>query len=50
MLASLVVHLVCAQEKDQKYMLLLDGLKLKDMESGIFSRHPTFALFSTENR
>ncbi|XP_076454703.1 dynamin-1-like isoform X3 [Babylonia areolata] len=38
------------EEKDKKYMLPLDNLKLRDMESGIFSRHPTFALFHTENR
>lgn len=38
------------EEKDKKYMLPLDNLKLRDVESGIFSRHPTFALFHTENR
>ncbi|XP_041370307.1 dynamin-1-like isoform X6 [Gigantopelta aegis] len=38
------------QEKDKKYMLSLDNLKLRDLESSIFSRHPTFAIFNTESR
>ncbi|KAJ8300049.1 hypothetical protein KUTeg_021568 [Tegillarca granosa] len=37
-------------EKDKKYMLPLDGLKVRDVESGILSRRPTFGVFSSENR
>lgn len=38
------------EEKEKKYMLPVDNLKLRDAESGILSRRPTFALFSSENR
>ncbi|XP_048245947.1 dynamin-1-like isoform X3 [Haliotis rufescens] len=38
------------EEKDKKYMLPLDNLKLRDVDGGIFSRHPTFALFNTDAR
>ena len=33
------------EEKDKKYMLPLDGLKVKDVESGLFSRRFSFAIF-----
>lgn len=35
-------------EKEKKYMMPLDGLKLKDIESGIFSKRFAFALFNVE--
>ncbi|UXI19473.1 hamartin [Sarcoptes scabiei] len=38
------------EEKDKKYMLSLDGLKIKDMESGFMSRRHTFALFNPDQR
>ncbi|XP_059138904.1 dynamin-1-like isoform X5 [Physella acuta] len=38
------------EEKDKKYMLALESLKLRDLESGLFSRHPIFALFNADNR
>ena len=38
------------EEKDKKYMLPLDQLKIRDVESGLFSRRHTFALFSTDGR
>lgn len=38
------------EEKDKKYMLPLDNLKIRDIESGFMSRRSTFCLFSTENR
>ncbi|CAG7718237.1 unnamed protein product [Allacma fusca] len=38
------------EERDKKYMLQLDGLKLRDMESGFMSRRHTFALFNPEGR
>ncbi len=38
------------EEKDKKYMLPLDQLKIRDVESGIFSRRHTFALFSSDGR
>lgn len=38
------------EEKDKKYMLQLDGLQVKDIESGFMSKRHTFALFNPENR
>nr|XP_027195879.1 dynamin-like isoform X2 [Dermatophagoides pteronyssinus] len=38
------------EEKDKKYMLPLDGLKIKDMESGFMSKRHTFALFNPDQR
>ncbi|CAG5133596.1 unnamed protein product, partial [Candidula unifasciata] len=38
------------EEKDKKYMLPLEGLKIRDLESGLFSRHTIFALFNADNR
>ncbi|XP_071801869.1 dynamin-1-like isoform X3 [Asterias amurensis] len=39
-----------AEEKDKKYMLPLDGLRLRDMESGFMSRRQSFALFLPDQR
>ncbi|KAJ6219368.1 hypothetical protein RDWZM_005180 [Blomia tropicalis] len=36
------------EEKDKKYMLPLDGLKIKDMESGFMSKRHLFALFNPD--
>ena len=33
------------QEKEKKYMLPLDGLKLRDVEAGFMGRSHKFALF-----
>lgn len=38
------------QEKEKKYMLSLDGLKVRDIESSFMSRRVQFALFSVNNR
>ncbi|XP_042899603.1 dynamin isoform X2 [Parasteatoda tepidariorum] len=38
------------EEKERKYMLPLDGLKIKDVEAGFMSRRHTFALFSPDQR
>lgn len=38
------------EEKDKKYMLPLDGLKLRDVEAGFMSRRHTFALFNPDQR
>jgi dynamin GTPase len=38
------------EEKDKKFMLQLDQLKIRDVESGLFSRRHTFALFSSDGR
>lgn len=46
----LAISLKSYQEKDKKYMLALESLKLRDLESGLFSRHPIFALFNADNR
>lgn len=38
------------EEKDKKYMLNLDGLKMRDVEAGFMSRRNTFMLFYPDNR
>ena len=38
------------EEKDKKYMLPLDQLKIRDLESGLFSKRHLFALFNTEGK
>ena len=37
-------------EKEKKYMLLLDQLKIKDLDSGLFSKRHLFALFIPDGR
>lgn len=37
-------------EKEKKFMLPLDGLKLRDIEQTFMSRRHTFALFNPEGR
>merc|ERR1719266_854935 len=36
--------------KDEKYMLALDGLKLRDLESGFMTRRHMFAIYQSEGR
>merc|ERR1719499_257354 len=38
------------EEKDKKYMLALDGLKLRDIESTFMSRRHMFAIYNPEGR
>ena len=38
------------EERDKKYMLPLDGLKIRDIESGFMSRRHTYALFNPDSR
>lgn len=38
------------QEKEKKYMLQVDNLKLRDVEKGFMSSKHIFALFNTEQR
>uniref|UniRef100_A0A673YKW9 Dynamin 2 n=1 Tax=Salmo trutta TaxID=8032 RepID=A0A673YKW9_SALTR len=38
------------EEKEKKYMLPLDNLKLRDVEMGFMSTKHTFAIFNTESR
>ena len=38
------------QEKDKKYMLSLDNIKVRDIEAGFMSRKHMFALFNTDAR
>jgi len=38
------------EERDKKYMLPLDGLKVRDIEGGFMSRRHTFALFNPDGR
>ena len=42
--------MMCLQEKDKKYMLALDGLKLRDLESGFMTRRHMFAIYNPEGR
>lgn len=37
-------------EREKKYMLQLDQLKIRDVESGLFSKRFTFALFYSDGR
>lgn len=37
------------EEKDKKYMLNLDGLRIRDIESGFMSRRSVFSLFNATN-
>lgn len=47
---SLLHHWVFSQEKEKKYMLPLDNLKLRDVEKGFMSSKHVFAIFNTEQR
>lgn len=38
------------QEKDKKFMLPLDNLKLRDIEAGFMSRRHMFAIYNPEGR
>ena len=38
------------EEKDKKYMLQLDQLKIRDLESGLFSKRHSFALFNGDGK
>lgn len=38
------------EEKEKKYMLPLDCLKVKDLESGFMSRRHVFAIFNPDQR
>nr|1DYN_A Chain A, DYNAMIN [Homo sapiens]1DYN_B Chain B, DYNAMIN [Homo sapiens] len=38
------------EEKEKKYMLSVDNLKLRDVEKGFMSSKHIFALFNTEQR
>ena len=42
--------LLSIQEKDKKFMLPLDSLKLRDMEAGFMSRRYMFAIYNPEGR
>lgn len=44
------IYFFIFQEREKKYMLQLDGLKLRDVEQGFMSRRHTFALFNPEGR
>ena len=37
-------------ERDKKYMIQLEQLKLRNQESGMFSRRPSFAIFNMEGK
>jgi dynamin GTPase len=51
-LQKIIKHSIChgSQEKDKKYMLNLDGLKLRDIEQGFMSRRHAIGLFNKDGR
>ena len=42
--------LCCFQEKEQKYQLRLDGVRLRDAEAGFISRKAAFAIFNPDQK
>lgn len=50
MIVSVRIQCQDEEEKEKKYMLPLDGLKIKDIEAGFMSRRNTFALFNPDQR
>ena len=38
------------QEKEQKYQLRLDGVRLRDAEAGFISRKHGFAIFNPDQK
>jgi len=40
----------CWQEKEMKYRISLDGLKMRDVDSGFMSRSIKFALFHVDGK
>lgn len=39
-----------SEEKDKKFMMPLDGLKIRDVEAGFMSRRNTFSIFYADNK
>ena len=50
MIDSFFFKCLLMQEKDKKYMLPLDQLKLRDIESTFMSRRHMFAIYQSEGR
>ncbi|NXM71402.1 DYN2 protein, partial [Serilophus lunatus] len=48
--SSLLPSRPLSQEKEKKYMLPLDNLKIRDVEKGFMSTKHIFAIFNTEQR
>ena len=46
----LTKHFIIFQERDKKFMLPLDSLKLRDLEAGFMSRRHMFAIYNPEGR
>lgn len=44
------VYLSILQEKDKKYMLPLDNLKVRDRDAGFMSKRHMFEIFNVEGR
>ena len=40
----------CHQEKEQKYQLRLDGVRLRDAEAGFISKKSAFAIFNPDQK
>ena len=46
----LTKYFIIFQERDKKFMLPLDSLKLRDLEAGFMSRRHMFAIYNPEGR
>lgn len=52
-ISELMIHTFCfpySQEKEKKYMLPLDNLKVRDVEKSFMSSKHIFCIFNTESR
>jgi dynamin GTPase len=38
------------KEKDKKYMLPLENLKIRDVEGGFMAKRPQFAIFNSDGK
>jgi len=47
---ALLIYVLFSQEKDKKYTVGLENLKVRDMDGNFMSRRLNFALFNIEGR
>ena len=46
----MVILMLRLQEKEKKYVLMLENIRIRDLEKGFISTKYGFALFNTEQR
>ncbi len=44
------LFLFIIKEKEKKYMVPLENLKIRDVEGGFMAKRPQFAIFNTEGK